>query len=166
MTNVNFELIKIIYLGRRLLSNKTLGNKYITVDLWTRCLKEQDENIVIELFERLGSTFKAERSTPIIGGIYEVYCKLEKDTIASIRKSRKFIGTSNYSNKDIIAQLEIKDAAAYEDYKAEKLEKKMKGDTVIEKEMIALRAMYQKTAWQDKVVFEHMVIQSLRRRDI
>lgn len=161
--------VPIVYLGRRALAKQgIIAESYVLKDVYDDLVSSNREPAQLMFaVEKASSVFQVKgagksRQPAIVGGIYNMTCKLDIQRITSARpQDWQWIGRV-FDNAHIMSW-QASDKQAYVVAESEKRLAKLKAEPPFEAEMKHLIAAYRITPHTDRLAFELMVVQALRR---
>jgi hypothetical protein len=149
---------EVVFLGRyHSQSTKTLAGA------WTTLAAAQSSPV--ETIWEHGSVFPlAKGGTPVVGGIYPTRAVVEEG-----RLRRLVVPTGGVPPRgrvgrdDLLARLDLSDQGAYTMWKAHRSHKRLKDDSVADRELQAIARMYAATPPAERLAFELAILQRIRR---
>jgi MoxR-like ATPase len=168
-TETKPELVEAecVFIGQRATRDGKLSECWLALDTLTRIVADKaNEGIIDEMIDRMASVFDVKRTRAghpsVVGGIYAMKVRIEGDSIQSASLASKQF-RRQYADENLVIRWASIDSAAKMQHKARLQVEKLKSNHVLERELIGLRAHYQKMPFQDRTAFELMVLNFIRR---
>jgi hypothetical protein len=145
----NFAPTEVLYIGRRQLSSGKLAEAWVPAE---------SPGVQASLF----APTKTKTMPLVIGAVYRMDAVVTDNTITNAR-----MGKREYvrMNGDDAAQAgwEALDRTASIGLRTTKQLEKLKGQSALEQDLLALRRHYHKLPWSDRIAFEVLILSEIRK---